>query len=44
MKTIDYSERAVTLRIRRASQLRKICLSLARAGQAAAAAKRQEVR
>ena len=28
---IDYSERAVTLRIRQVSQLRKLCLSLARA-------------
>lgn len=27
---IDYSDRAVSLRIRQASQLRKLCLSLAK--------------
>lgn len=31
MKTVDYSERAITLRIRQVSQLRKLCLSLAKA-------------
>jgi hypothetical protein len=29
--TVDYSERAVTQRIRQASQLRKLCLSLGKA-------------
>jgi hypothetical protein len=28
---VDYSERAITQRIRQASQLRKLCLSLAKA-------------
>jgi len=28
---IDYSDRAITLRIRQMSQLRKLCLSLAKA-------------
>jgi hypothetical protein len=31
MKQVDYSERAVAMRIRQVSQLRKLCLSLARA-------------
>lgn len=31
MNQVDYSEPAVTLRIRQVSQLRKLCLSLARA-------------
>jgi hypothetical protein len=31
MKPVDYSERAVTMRIRRASQLRRLCLSLGKA-------------
>jgi len=32
MKTpVDYSDRAITQRIRQASQLRKLCLSLAKA-------------
>jgi hypothetical protein len=31
MKQTDYSDRAVTIRIRQVSQLRKLCLSLARA-------------
>jgi hypothetical protein len=31
MKQIDYSEKAVTMRIRQVSQLRKLCLSLAKA-------------
>jgi hypothetical protein len=31
MSTIDYSDRAVTIRIRQISQLRKLCLSLAKA-------------
>lgn len=31
MNSVDYSERAVALRIRQVSQLRKLCLSLARA-------------
>jgi hypothetical protein len=39
MNKVDYSEPAVTLRIRQASQLRRLCLSLAKAGKAAAAAK-----
>jgi hypothetical protein len=29
--TVDYSERAVTQRIRQVSQLRKLCLSLGKA-------------
>ena len=31
MKAVDYSERAVAMRIRKVSQLRKLCLSLAKA-------------
>ena len=31
MKTVDYSERAVTQRLRQASQLRRLCLSLMKA-------------
>lgn len=31
MKQIDYSDKAVELRIRQVSQLRKLCLSLAKA-------------
>jgi hypothetical protein len=31
MTEVDYSERAITVRIRQVSQLRKLCLSLARA-------------
>lgn len=33
--SVDYSEKAVSMRIRQASQLRKLCLSLGRAGKAA---------
>jgi hypothetical protein len=28
MKAIDYSDKAISIRIRQASQLRKLCLSL----------------
>lgn len=31
MTSVDYSDRAITVRIRQASQLRKLCLSLAKA-------------
>jgi hypothetical protein len=31
MKSIDYSDRAISLRLRQASQLRKLCLSLSKA-------------
>ena len=31
MSDVDYSDRAITLRIRQVSQLRKLCLSLANA-------------
>lgn len=31
MKSVDYSDRAITQRIRQVSQLRKLCLSLAKA-------------
>jgi hypothetical protein len=31
MKPVDYSEKAIAMRIRQASQLRKLCLSLAKA-------------
>ena len=31
MKQVDYSEKAVAMRIRQVSQLRKLCLSLAKA-------------
>lgn len=31
MKTVDYSDRAITMRLMRLSQLRKVCLSLAKA-------------
>lgn len=30
MKEVDYSDRAVTMRIRQVSQLRRLCLSLGR--------------
>jgi hypothetical protein len=33
--SIDYSERAITMRIRQVSQLRRLCLSLGRAGRTA---------
>lgn len=32
MKQVDYSEKAVAMRIRQVAQLRKLCLSLAKAG------------
>jgi len=35
MKSVDYSDKAVSMRIRQASQLRKLCLSLGRAGREA---------
>ncbi len=31
MSKVDYSDRAITVRIRQISQLRKLCLSLAKA-------------
>jgi hypothetical protein len=31
MKIIDYSDKAISMRIRQASQLRKLCLSLGKA-------------
>lgn len=31
MRNVDYSDKAVTQRIRQVSQLRKLCLSLAKA-------------
>jgi hypothetical protein len=31
MKSVDYSDRAISQRIRQASQLRKLCLSLGKA-------------
>ena len=31
MKAVDYSDRAISQRIRQASQLRKLCLSLGKA-------------
>ena len=31
MKSIDYSDRAITMRLQRVSQLRKLCISLAKA-------------
>jgi hypothetical protein len=34
VKSIDYSDRAISLRLRQASQLRKLCLSLGKAKQA----------
>lgn len=40
MKTaVDYSERAISLRIRQVSQLRKLCLSLGKAKPVASPAK-----
>jgi hypothetical protein len=30
MKTVDYSDRAITMRLKKLSQLRKLCLSLAK--------------
>jgi hypothetical protein len=30
MKFVDYSDKAISMRIRQASQLRKLCLSLGR--------------
>jgi hypothetical protein len=38
MKSVDYSERAIALRIRQVSQLRKLCLSLGKAKPAGNAA------
>jgi hypothetical protein len=31
MKNVDYSDKAISMRIRQASQLRKLCLSLGKA-------------
>jgi hypothetical protein len=31
MSNVDYSERAITLRIRQVAQLRRLCLSLGKA-------------
>ena len=31
MKSIDYSDRAIAMRLQRVSQLRRVCLSLAKA-------------
>jgi len=31
MKTVDYSDHAITMRLKKLSQLRKLCLSLAKA-------------
>lgn len=31
MTRVDYSDRAITLRLRQVAQLRKLCLSLAKA-------------
>ena len=31
MKIVDYSDKAISMRIRQASQLRKLCLSLGKA-------------
>ena len=31
MKEVDYSDRAVTMRVKRLSQLRRLCLELAKA-------------
>ena len=35
MKEIDYSDKAISIRITRVAQLRNLCLSLGRAGRAA---------
>lgn len=35
MKEIDYSDKAISMRITRMAQLRNLCVSLARAGKAA---------
>ncbi len=42
MKSVDYSERAIAQRIRQASQLRKLCLSLGKAKPAVSAAVTQK--
>jgi hypothetical protein len=34
MNKVDYSDKAITMRIRQVSQLRKLCLSLAKAKRA----------
>lgn len=34
MKQVDYSEQAITLRLKRLSQLRRVCVSLKQAGAA----------
>jgi hypothetical protein len=34
MKNVDYSDKAISMRIRQASQLRKLCLSLGKATRA----------
>ena len=31
MKDVDYSDRAITMRLKRLAQLRRLCLSLAKA-------------
>jgi hypothetical protein len=38
MNNVDYSDRAVDMRLKRLSQLQKLCLSLAKAKPAPAAA------
>jgi hypothetical protein len=40
MKQVDYSDRAIDMRLKRLSQLRKVCLSLARASATPASAKK----
>ena len=34
MTPVDYTERAITMRLKRLSQLRRVCLSLKKAGEA----------
>ena len=35
MREVDYSDRAISMRITRMAQLRKLCVSLAKAGKTA---------
>jgi len=41
MREIDYSDKAISMRITRMAQLRNLCVSLARAGKAARESQKQ---
>lgn len=42
MSTVDYSDRAITMRLKRLSQLRKLCVSLSKAKPVSAAPAREQ--